>query len=336
MQFRHGITLFIGIFFACIFIWFFIQEADWHSISEISANISITYLTLALFPLGLGYAARVWRWHFLLKQHNQDLKIVDCLTPYFSAFALNNILPFRLGDLARITLFNQQLKTNSAAITSTLLVERMIDFISLLLAFSVSIIFISTSLPEDNTLFQYIFIVAISAVIFILLFLAFPSAIAQFLTQMDLRLKKWQMATASRMVGFVRKTLEGIHLHNNFRSLLILFSFSLCIWIAEATIFWLVAKSIGFWQHVASSFFVMSLSTFSTLLPSTPGYIGTFHYLCRQSVEWMGFATNLAISYALLIHLVIVFPITLLGFFSFVHHFGTHWKNSLQEIWRTV
>jgi len=333
MELRHGLSLGIGIFLACLFTWLFIQGANWHDISQLPISISFTHLTLALFPLGLGYIARVWRWYFLLKKHNKDLKIAACFLPYLSAFALNNILPFRLGDIARITLFNQQLGAGYAAITSSLLIERIIDFISLLLIFSVCTFFLSISIPQHNEVFEYIFVIAISAMICILFFLAFPIAIAQLLLRIDVCLQKWHMEKVSRAVYFVRKTAEGIYLHNNFRSLLALFGISVCIWIAEATIFWLVAQSMGMKQQAASSFFVMSLSTFSTLLPSTPGYIGTFHYLCRLALEWVGVVTDFAIVYALLVHAVIVLPITLVGIFSFVHHFGNRWKSKLQAAW---
>ncbi len=60
----------------------------------------------------------------------------------------------------------------------------------------------------------------------------------------------------------------------------------------------------------------MVITTISVVVPSSPGYIGTFHFLCQLALGLVpGPEGGPALSYAFVLHAVSVFPVFFLGLF---------------------
>ena len=65
----------------------------------------------------------------------------------------------------------------------------------------------------------------------------------------------------------------------------------------------------------------MSVATLSTLIPSSPGYVGTFHYSLAKSLQLFGMSNEESHTYALLIHTIFWTIITIFGLISFLNLF---------------
>jgi len=55
------------------------------------------------------------------------------------------------------------------------------------------------------------------------------------------------------------------------------------------------------------------------VIPSTPGYVGTFHYLCQIALVMFGVSSSEALSFAVIAHLVGVAPVALVGLICAQH-----------------
>jgi glycosyltransferase 2 family protein len=58
----------------------------------------------------------------------------------------------------------------------------------------------------------------------------------------------------------------------------------------------------------------LGAGTLATLLPSSPGYVGTFDYFAALGLTAYGASLGAATAFALLVHLVLWVPVTVLGF----------------------
>lgn len=56
-----------------------------------------------------------------------------CLIPYGSSIAVNNLLPFRAGDVYLIVCFSKQLGSSNGQVLGTVLVERILDILVLIM-----------------------------------------------------------------------------------------------------------------------------------------------------------------------------------------------------------
>ena len=62
-----------------------------------------------------------------------------------------------------------------------------------------------------------------------------------------------------------------------------------------------------------SSLVLMIITTFSIIIPSSPGYIGTYHFLCQISLGLFGITKTTALAFAIVTHAVNIFPFFLMG-----------------------
>ena len=92
-----------------------------------------------------------------------------------------------------------------------------------------------------------------------------------------------------------------------------LIGWSLLIWSAEGLVFWCVAMSLPALDNPLAGYLAFPVGTLATLIPSTPGYIGTFDYFSMQAMMQLGNSSASATAYALLLHVLLWLPPTCIG-----------------------
>ena len=85
------------------------------------------------------------------------------------------------------------------------------------------------------------------------------------------------------------------------------------IWIGECGLFYCISIGANIKVSPIQALFVMSVATLSTLLPSSPGYVGTFHMAVFTAISLIGSSEIQAGSYAIIVHLALWLPTTLAG-----------------------
>jgi len=175
------------------------------------------------------------------------------------SIALNNLLPLRLGDVLRIAYVGKTMKVGVIRTTAAVLVERIVDlFVILVLAALVSFIVLGDQflpLLRDwiSTLPLFTIVPAVVALVVIV-------AIAMLIFR---RLR----ALIGSILGDLKPTAVRVAL---------LLSASIVQWLLEICLLgYITSQLIGGIdgaQAILSSF----LSNLSTLVPSAPGYVGTF------------------------------------------------------------
>ena len=96
-----------------------------------------------------------------------------------------------------------------------------------------------------------------------------------------------------------------------------LVALSVVIWTLEGAVFATVANGLAIATDLGP-WFALSTGTLGTLLPSSPGYIGTFDYFTMLGLVAFGTNNDLATAFAFIVHLVLWLPLTLVGASYFV------------------
>lgn len=61
------------------------------------------------------------------------------------------------------------------------------------------------------------------------------------------------------------------------------------------------------------------------LIPASPGQVGVYEFFASAVLTAVGIAQNTALAYAIVVHIVIWLPVTLVGFF-FLVQYGLGWR----------
>jgi uncharacterized membrane protein YbhN (UPF0104 family) len=92
---------------------------------------------------------------------------------------------------------------------------------------------------------------------------------------------------------------------------------SVVIWACYGFIIHLVLHAFDFVSvyHLpwSTSLIVLVVTTIGVVVPSSPGYVGTYHWLCQVSLAMFGVPGGPAFSFAILVHGVSFLPVLIAG-----------------------
>jgi uncharacterized protein (TIRG00374 family) len=88
---------------------------------------------------------------------------------------------------------------------------------------------------------------------------------------------------------------------------------SLAGWFFEGMIFYAVAMSLDIQAPAVAPWISMTLASLATLIPSAPGYVGTYHYFAALGLTAFNVPNAPATAFAFISHAILFFTITLWG-----------------------
>jgi len=310
MTVDRTLKLALGSLFAVTFLWLILREVEITDLSAAFQGAKPTGIFIAVVAFAGGYACRIQRWRLMLQNENHSLAWRSCAGPLMISLAANNILPFRAGDALRCFAFNRALNTTSSVILITILVERLLDLLSVLIFLGLSFFALGVDVGRFATAGSALVLACAAAVLFVLSCprLSLPALLS--LGKLGSRLFPKVSQRASAEVNRAWSTL--VHLSR--RDIMIrLMLWSLLAWFIEGCVFWLVALALPSITRPTASWLALPVGTLATIVPSTPGYVGTFDYFTAWAMIQVDNAPAAATAYALLVHAVLWLPSTIVG-----------------------
>ena len=245
-------------------------------------------------------------------------------------YAINNVLPFRVGEFARAFLIRRNPGYPASSTLATIFVERVLDGLTLLVWLGAAFaVFSSTWDPSPTMQFAMRGAVALAglAVLSVVPLVAAP---AWSLRRVDgvLRVvpQRFRPPAQELAVGVV----HGFSSLRGGRPLLAVVGLSQAIWIGETVVYWLVAVAMGIdvaWYVLGAA---VAASNLATSVPSTSGAIGPFELLAKEVLILAGIAAGTAAAYAVLVHLTLLVPVTALGA-VFLTAEGVSLRNAIKQ-----
>jgi len=264
-------------------------------------------IVVVLFLGTVASRAMAWRTSLL-----EQTSFKDSFFVLNQGYLLNNILPFRLGELGRAFLLGERIGLRFWRVLPTIVLERVFD-----LGFAAALLF--TSLPyvigaesaNSGGVIALLFVL----VVFLLLFSMasrpqWALKLVSALTRPWPKLQTW-------LRELLDQFLQGLSpLRQPPRFLRIAF-WMLLTWLFNLAWYYVLMRIFfnqATWLWAAFSIAVASVGV---ALPSTPSYIGVLEVALVGSLSLLGANENVALAYALVAH-VIYFVITgILGIIGF-------------------
>lgn len=285
------LNLFVGITISSLALTYFVFSTP-DNILDAFFNHQIVILIgcLILVPV---YFLRAVKYYLILQPYQVSFKSLAGVQ--FAGIALNNLLPFRMGDILRTGYLYQSLDVPIKDAIISLFIERGIDFgIILLLLISFCIIFF----PSDIFYF----------------FAAFSSPMAILLVALvGFGLAYWHLPEVHRFNVNITKKLLGLWPLNFINTLAVLIV-AFLQWCLEIILLGTVLSTFVLDSSPSVGVLATFFSNLSTLIPSAPGYLGTFEAAGISAFHMVKF-TDLksAASFVLVLHASIWLFSTTLG-----------------------
>lgn len=302
----------LGAAVAGLFLWLTLRHIDPAALRQSAQGIRPLWLLAAFGILSLGYACRILRWRNMLRPHNPSLGFGRCAVAFTGSIAANNLLPFRAGDLLRAFGFSTWLSVPPGPVLASVLVERLLDLVALILALALALwAFSLDGTAMGGMRFGGLVLGLVGgAALAILLVPALLTPALRMVTAMAGLFGPGPRAKICSLCAQLQTTLAALSKRSAMAGLM---GWTVLVWAFEGATYWAVARAFSTLPVPEAAWLVMPAGTLSTLLPSTPGHVGTFDFFAQSAAVAAGNPLPAATAYVLIAHVALWLPTTLIG-----------------------
>ena len=300
----------IGVVFSIACLAFFLSQVNFSEMGHELSKANYIFLLPAILIYLLGVFFRALRWKYLLKPLG-NFPVFRLFSLILIGMLVNNIVPARLGIVARAIILGEKEKISKMAVGGTMVVEQVLDGVILLFFAAIATFFA----PLTGWLQNVVYITAgiFIALLILCLVFASSSAAAQKGLNLILRVlpKKWH----DKIGEWFMRLIEGLGIMKSLRKLLVVFIMSALVWLCESGLFYMVGFSFDLQQPFYVYMLATAVSNLAWVLLMTQGGVGSFDLACQKSLELFNIGAAAAASYAIVVHaliLIITIPLGLI------------------------
>ncbi len=324
----------LGIAISAVFLFYALRGLNlgdfWTSVK--TANYWWIFPGIAVYFVAVW--VRAWRWHYLLKPVKKIrtgvMFPITCI-----GYMGNNIYPARAGEVLRAVVLKRKEGVPVSASLATVIVERIFDGVVMLAFVFVNLPSLAKVASFNSGFVGNIQQVAIigtaifmGALLIFLLAAMFPKFTLRFCQWFIDRLLPEKIREKTSEI--VKKFMDGLAFLRSPGNVIMVFFTSVLIWLLETVKYWFVMHAFNFTVSFFALMLLNGIANLATTIPAAPGYIGTWEAVTKGVLMAFGVAGGEALGYAIVLHVALWLPITLLGAFYMTRE-GIKWNDSLRH-----
>lgn len=298
-----------------------LKGVDWGGVGTHAreANYWLIAAAAALFCFTIFLRALRWRVMF---HPLKDLNPWYLFGSLNVGYLINNLLPFNAGELARAYLLSELEGISATRSLSTIVVERLLDVVTLLLFMLVLLPFVDV--PSRARWSAAFLAIGATTATLTLILLSRHREISMRLINSIFRIAPRR--ARAKLTDMAQSALDGFAVLSNPRVAIELVAWSAVTWLSVSVVVFLGTEAFSLDVGFAAAVFLVIVTTFGFFIPATPGSIGVYDGIVIATLTKVFNVPNeAAVSYALVIHLVFYLPSMFLGV-------GFLWKE--RQLWQ--
>lgn len=284
----------IPLAFSGIAFWLIFRQVEFSQLVENLSKIGWRPILLASLFYFLSFFARAFCWYLLLRR---KVSFKDAFFTMSAGYLLNNIFPFRLGEVGRALLLDDPERSSALEVFSSVVVERVFDVF-------LAALFVLAMLPRimggtfDQRLILLALILAVVGLVVLFLAARFREQVTRWLEKRGERsrfVKQWLTPKAVQL-------LEGLSVLGQPGTFLLAFGSLTLSWFLAFGENYIIFSSLHpdppFWWLI----FVLSAAAFGGALPAAPASLGVFEGVMVAAFALLGVDADTAFTHAIVIH----------------------------------
>ena len=309
-------TLF-GVLVSLFFLVLLLKKIDFGQLIAALRQFDVRYLVPAVLSTFASYFLRAVRWQYLL-MHEKKVSLGSAYSATIIGYMANNIFPARLGEFIRAWVLAEKESLKAPKIFASLVIDRLFDgaTVLLMLVLALATITLPTGMERNADLLK---MGGYATLVFYLLVLVglflLKTRTMWMLRIIGKLLRPFPQKISDKIIPLLGNFIEGIKISGKLSHLFVVLVSSMLIWLFAVWPVDLVLKGFGITLPFSSSLFIMVLLVFAVMIPSAPGFIGTYHMACYTGLSAFKVADDKAVSIAIVIHGLAFFPVILAGFY---------------------
>jgi len=307
--------------FGIFLVWWSVKDLTRNDKSQIRAALETAryWLLLPVFGiLFLSHFIRAIRWKLLIEPLGYKPSTTNTLFAVFIGYLANQAVP-RLGEVLKCTMLSKYEKIPADKLIGTIILERVIDAITLLIVFGITLaiqpdiysqlvdtIFHTKKGDSHKTISSTLVLIIVAAIIFI--------ALAAWMIKKKKNFSDL-IALFKKIASSIWQGLNSVR-HLKRRWFFVFLTISMwALYLAGGYIGFMALKET---QHygINEAFTVLSAGSVGMIV--TPGGIGAYAYLLQKTMEVYGLNEGIALAFGWILWLAQTTVILIGGLVSFV------------------
>jgi len=286
---------------------------DFGNLWQILIQIKPVPLIICILIIPIHLLIRSHRWIVLIKPIGK-LNLYDSYSIQMVSYFTNSILPIRIGEIVKGVLLSRRINISKSTALATVVLERLIDIISLLIL--VVLLGFLYSFPAEIK--QGIIILSAGVSIAVIIILYFTFAKNPFDSVIGSIFRSFPGGFGNRLIGIIQRFTRGFKALKSLKDYLLVIIETASLWILYGLQYLLIIYAFHFninYPLIAASpllisFILLVLNAAGLAIPSAPAGVGTYHAVCIFSLALFGVVADAAAGFALVMHgVTIVFYI---------------------------
>ena len=310
----------LGVVFSVAFLYYALRDVDPAEVAaEIREADPLLFLG-AITAATLTFLVRAVRWGALVAPIAPDTKLRSRFAATCIGFMANNLLPARVGEIARAFALSRVEPIPVSASIASLVVERILDGFMI-----IGLLVLATALPGFPAVTSVggrdlsetaLLLLATFGILVAILFLAVlsPARTLRIFNALSGKLlpARLQERAASIAAAFV----DGLSVLGHPLYLVQAVFWTAILWLLNSLAFWLAFLAFDIQVPFAAALFLNGVIALAVAVPSAPGFFGLFEAGFRIGlVQVWNVEVGKAMSCAIAFHIGGFIPVTLIGLY---------------------
>lgn len=302
---KNRIFTIAGFLISIVLLYLALRGIHFHEIYAILKNADYKLVFLPTVFIFLAALFSSIKWSMIA---GNNVKVKNAFVALIIGLFINNVLPARIGEVARGYVLSRKEGLSFSFAISTVLVDRLFDLIGLLII--TFVFFPKQSMPHQvsNAIYMLIIVLTLCITVFVLL-----------------SYKKTAMIIADRLhaiqrpifIKLARRLIEIQENLSRIKSPLTTICY-ICIafiqWLCMSSALYFVTLTIGISVNFLYIPFICALLNMGLAVPSSPGYIGVYQFILIYLLAIFGIPKSQGFTASILFHASWYIPYNILGF----------------------
>ena len=302
---KNRIFTIVGFLISIILLYLALRGIHFQDIYAIlkDADYRLVFLPTAFIFLAALLSSFKWS-----RIAGNSVKVKNTFVALIIGLFINNVLPARIGEVARGYVLSRKEGLSFSFALSTVLVDRLFDLIGLLII--TFVFFPKQSMPHQVSKAIYMLIIVLTLCITVFVLLSYKKTA---------RIIADRLHAVQRPI-FIKLAKRLIEIQENLSRIKspVTTLYYICIafiqWLCMSSALYFVTLTIG----VSISFFhipfICALLNMGLAVPSSPGYIGVYQFILMYLLAIFGIPKSQGFTASILFHASWYIPYNILGF----------------------
>jgi uncharacterized protein (TIRG00374 family) len=293
---------------AAVFLVWVFHGIEFNRLFENVGRITWPLVILGLFLDVVGYTCAGLRWHFLLKPLGR-VGVVRTTQAVYAGLFLNEILPMRVGEVARAYIVSRWLNADVLRVVPSMAIERLTEGIWLAVMIGLTAMFV----PLPRSLIRSANILAVAVLVGTALFIFY---VLWRRNRIFPELTRRSAATTIRLR--LRRAVQ--HLGHGFGEIgltwdtAVAFGASFLVFAFQALCFWFILRAYQIPLPLWAGAVVFLIIHFGTSLPNAPANVGAYQFFCVLGLQLFSVDKTLATGFSFVVFILVTVPFIGIGF----------------------